>query len=419
MPRQNLLFLTHRFPYPPNRGDRIRSYNLLRVLDQHFDISLGCTTDEPVSSEQKQHVQQFCKRVHVAELSKWPRRFRAVKALVGNQSLTEAMFNAPSLHQAITQWHAEQAFDQAVIFCSSMYPYLRNEHFKSTPAIVDLVDVDSEKWHQMSKEHSFPMSLIYAREAKTVRAIEKVIGHNAKLVTLVSDEEAKLYRDRCEPTSPVRGVSNGVDTTYFAPLPTETEVSPTATIQLVFTGVLDYSPNVEGMIWFCQKIMPKLRHHGDFRLKVVGRRPNSAVRNLDQIEGVEVVGEVPDVRPYLHSADIAISPLKLARGIQNKVLEAMACGLPTVVTPQSAEGIDASPGNEFWIANNLEDWVDTLCRLADSPALRDKTGTAARKLVESSYSWAAKLSKFIDAVQSTPRASKISSIESFETKSQE
>ena len=111
--------------------------------------------------------------------------------------------------------------------------------------------------------------------------------------------------------------------------------------------MLDYTPNVEGMIWFCKEVMPRLRDQGDFQLKVVGRRPIASVQELNQIDGVEIIGEVPDVRPYLHAADIAISPLKLARGIQNKVLEAMACNLPAVVSPQSAEGIDATSGKEF------------------------------------------------------------------------
>ncbi|MDA9840309.1 TIGR03087 family PEP-CTERM/XrtA system glycosyltransferase [Rubripirellula sp.] len=400
MKRQKLLFLAHRFPYPPNRGDRIRSYNMLRVLAEHFEISLGCTSDESVSDQQLDHMRQFCERIHVAQLPSWSRRARAGRALFKWQSLTEAMFTAPSLHREVQRWHQSFHFDKAIVFCSSMYPYMNSTAFRGLTKIVDLVDVDSEKWKQMSAENRFPMSWVYGREAKTVRSLERKIGRESKLATLVSDAEAQLYRTSVSPTCQVLGVSNGVDTEYFSPIPdgTEKQTQTQDTIELVFTGVLDYSPNVEGMVWFCKRIMPELRKQRDFRLKVVGRRPCSRVIELDEIDGVQVVGEVPDVRPYLHDADIAISPLKLARGIQNKVLEAMACGLPAVVTPQSAEGIDAESGKELWIADDSNEWIESLLNLADSPNVRIETGSAARELVEQHYSWSAKMNCLVRAI---------------------
>lgn len=401
MKRQNILFLTHRFPYPPNRGDRIRSYNLLRVLAGQFNVSLACTSDEPVSEEQIRHVMQFCSQLHIAELGTWSRRIRGGLALLGKKSLTEAMFHSPSLKKTIQKWHGQKAFDKLIVFCSSMYPYATSRCFRQTPKTVDLVDVDSEKWKQLATERSFPMSWIYGREADAVHRLETKIGKYSELITLVSDAEAELYRERCRPSSPAIGVSNGVDTNYFGPKTQGSKNTGTSVSNLIFTGVLDYTPNVEGMIWFCKEVMPKLRDHGDFRIRVVGRRPCINVQELQQIDGVEIVGEVPDVRPYLHEADIAISPLHLARGIQNKVLEAMACGLPTVVSPQSAEGIDATSGKEFYIADTPEDWVDTLCRLAASPEQRKLIGKAARMLAEDRYSWSAKLSKFIDTIDKT------------------
>ena len=398
MQRQKILFLAHRFPYPPNRGDRIRSYNLLRVLADHFDISLGCTSDEPITEEQISHVKQFCSQVFVYELGKWNRRIRGGTALLGSKSLTEAMFHSPQLHQQIHSWQQADKFDQIVVFCSSMYPYVDNEAFGNTPTIVDLVDVDSEKWSQLATERSFPMSWIYGREARAVRKLESKIGDSSKLVTLVSESEAQLYRDLIKPSCPVSGISNGVDTEYFQPGPSSAKAPTNNTVHLVFTGVLDYTPNVEGMIWFCKEVMPRLRDHGDFQLKVVGRRPTASIQELSQIDGVEIVGEVPDVRPYLHAADIAISPLKLARGIQNKVLEAMACGLPTVISPQSAEGIDAIPGREFWIAEDDEQWIKVLADLSNDQNQSFNTGKLARDLVVNHYSWSAKLVAFIDEI---------------------
>ena len=398
---KRILFLTHRFPYPPNRGDRIRSYNLLKVLAGEFDVSLGCTTDEPISQEQIEHVEQLCSQIHVANLGSWRRRIRGGTSLLTGKSLTEAMFHSPSLQAQICKWHQEQAFNQIVVFCSSMYPYVTGEPFRDTPRIVDLVDVDSEKWRQLATERTLPMSWIYGREAKLVRRLETDIGQSSKLVTLVSDAEAELYRDIANPSSHAIGVSNGVDTEYFQPPSQPRNGQHDNTTHLVFTGVLDYTPNVEGMIWFCNEIMPKLRELGNFHLKVVGRRPLGSVLALNHIEGVEIVGEVPDVRPYLHEADIAISPLKLARGIQNKVLEAMACGLPTVISPESAEGIDAMPGKEFWIAKYDQDWIATLTELSKCEKERAGTGELARQLVVNNYSWSAKLLAFTDAIKTS------------------
>lgn len=399
--RKRILFLTHRFPYPPNRGDRIRSYNLLKVLAGEFDVSLGCTTDEPISQEQVKHIKQFCSQVHVADLGKWSRRIRGGVALLGRKSITECMFYAPTLQQQIQWWQQQKPFDQILVFCSSMYPYITSEAFRDTPKIVDLVDVDSEKWTQLATERSIPMSWIYGREASAVRKLETEIGHSAEIVTLVSDTEAQLYRDLIHPTSPTVGVSNGVDTEYFHPTDTSPKSSNDNSTRLVFTGVLDYTPNVEGMVWFCKEIIPMLRKHGNFQLKVVGRRPIASIHALNQIEGVEIVGEVPDVRPYLNEADIAISPLKLARGIQNKVLEAMASGLPTVISPQSAEGIAASSGEEFWIAEDERDWIETLTNLSACDTTRLETGQAARALVERTYSWNAKLAPLADVIRAT------------------
>jgi glycosyltransferase involved in cell wall biosynthesis len=163
--------------------------------------------------------------------------------------------------------------------------------------------------------------------------------------------------------------------------------------------VLDYPPNVEGMVWFCTEILPSLRQRLDFKLEIVGRRPNQIVKELGSCEGVNLIGEVPDVRPYLHRADIAISPLKLARGIQNKVLEAMASGLPVVTTTQSAEGIDAINGTEFLIADTEDTWVEALCHLAESPQRRTSIGTAARDLVVNNYAWSARMNQIIGLVE--------------------
>ncbi len=194
------------------------------------------------------------------------------------------------------------------------------------------------------------------------------------------------------------GLSNGVDTSYFSPADAaaaggvERVASP---LRLVFTGVLDYTPNVEGIDWFCRSVLPEVQRELDVELAIVGRRPHPRVLRLAGLGGVDVVGEVPDVRPYLQSAHVAISPLKLARGIQNKVLEAMASGLPVVLTSQSAQGIDARPGVEFAIADSVDQWCGALLSLARDSAARREMGGAARELVVAEYSWDKRISGIV------------------------
>ncbi len=423
-----LLFLTHRFPYPPNRGDRIRSYNMLRVLAESFDVTLVCPHDEPVSDEQLRHVRQFCDAVHTEPIGagRWVKA--GCSALAG-RSLTEGLFHNRGLKRSILKDHERQRFDAILVFCSSMYPYIDHPRFRGVRTVVDLVDVDSMKWEQLARESSLLKRPVYAVEANRISKLEQRIADRVDAIALVSDHEAAAFRDRVNSNAPILGISNGVDTGYFRPhwatspngdesrgarreergarREKDTATDPDSSSRLaprtsrlaprlVFTGVLDYTPNVEGMRWFCERILPRLRKDGDFQLDIVGRRANAVVQRLAAIDGVNLVGEVPDVRPHLHAADIAISPLKLARGIQNKVLEAMACGLPVVTTTQSAEGIDAVDGRELVIADDEDQWHAALFDLAGDPDKREALGTAARNLVVDHYSWQSKLQQLGD-----------------------
>ncbi|TWU29135.1 glycosyltransferase [Novipirellula artificiosorum] len=474
-----LLMLTHRFVYPPNRGDRIRSYNLLRVLSDHYRITLACTADEPVSTADRSHVDTFCESVIVAPLSRGGRLLAAATSAGRGCSLTAGMFHHSGLQKSIESEQRSNPFDAVLVFCSSMFPYVDNPLFKDTRMIVDLVDVDSAKWSQMGQESTWIKRPIYRFEANRVRQLEQRIADRADAVVLVSDREADLFRRCVNTNTPIIGVSNGVDTDFFVPrhpnaadpkrkrsVKSEVKsVKPeqscssftlhSSPFKLLFTGVLDYAPNVEGIDWFCRQVLPTLNAsptsseqvgvqasaaqeqaatqasaaqeqaatqasaaqeqaatqpsavpltpslphsttpHLPFTLTIVGRRPNAKVQDLATLPGVNLVGEVPDVRPYLHGADIAISPLKLARGIQNKVLEAMASELPVVLTTQSAEGIDAISSQHFVIANTVDQWHTAITELANNKDVRTRMAQAARDLVVNEYSWPARLSEFV------------------------
>lgn len=401
--KPRLLMLTHRFPFPPDRGDRIRSYNTLRFLTEEFSVTLASVANEPVQSNHLQHVQSMCEDVLIGRRSRATRLRGVVDALCRSKSLTEGMLHSRQLACRVTQLQKTQAFDAVFVFCSSMFPYVDQEAFRDVTMLVDLVDVDSQKWKQMSKESGLLKGYVLGREMRLVRQLEQRIAQRADAITLVSDEEALLYSKTIDvpQSATVQGVGNGVDAGYFAPAASFESPfdSQHEGLNLVFTGVLNYYPNVAGVDWFCRQVLPLVQKRLNVSFKIVGRSPNAKVRSLANVPGVELVGSVPDVRPYLACADVVVSPLKLARGIQNKVLEAMAMQRPVICTSPSAEGISGEHGTHFLIADTVEQWCDELIRLNEDASLRRKIAAAARKRVVEEYSWTARLQPFVELLR--------------------
>jgi polysaccharide biosynthesis protein PslH len=396
--KRRVLVLTQRFPYPPDRGDRIRSYNLIKFLADYYDITVGCTTHEPVAGECLDHLRSLVSNVMVGTIGKWQKYRQAAFSVASGASVTEGYFYSPPLAASLRKLHLQSPFDAVLIYCSSMFQYRQRGGLQAVPAVVDLVDVDSQKWKQLSNDTSGPMRSVYRLETQRTQRLERTIASTARSVALTSHQEADLFCRTVGNGATAFGISNGVDTSYFRTNASR-QIRQSDTIELIFTGVMDYPPNVEGMCWFCRDVWPLITQRLRARLKIVGRRPTQAVQELGRIAGIEVVGEVPDVRPYLDAADIAISPLHLARGIQNKVLEAMASGLPVVVTPPSAEGIDAENGVHLQIADSAAEFANAVVKFGLSRDLRGTVGAAARELVEDQYSWPAKLNMFRDLIE--------------------
>jgi sugar transferase (PEP-CTERM/EpsH1 system associated) len=262
-----------------------------------------------------------------------------------------------------------------------MVPYLRRAELRDVPAVIDLVDVDSQKWFDYAAGRRGPKAWLYRTEGRRLRQLEQGLPTWARAVTLVSTGEAALYRRFCAP-GPVHAVTNGVDLDYFHLLPPSSEPA------CVFVGALDYHPNVDGVCWFGAQVWPELRRRQpDARLYLVGRRPAPAVQRLAELPGVEVVGPVPDVRPYLQRAAVAIVPLRIARGVQNKVLEALATGRAAVVSPEALAGLQAEPGVHLLSAATPREWVEATLRLLGDAELRRQLGRAGRQYVEENHCW--------------------------------
>ncbi len=401
-----ILYLVHRLPYPPNKGDKVRSYHLLKHLAARHRVFVGTFIDDPDDQAHIGTVAAMCSELHVARLS--PRRARpaSLAGLLTRQPLTLRYYRDAGLKRWVEDTCAGEQIDAALVFSSSMAQYTQG--LPQLPMLVDFVDIDSAKWGQYANSLGWPRSWLYRRESTLLLAYERAVATRAEHSFFVTENETALFRKLApECASTVRPLRNGVDSDYFSPDParrspfisiareTPAEDEP---IPIVFTGAMDYWPNVDAVAWFAEAVLPSLRAiFPSARLHVVGRNPDRAVRAL-ACEAVEVTGTVPDVRPYLQHAAVIIAPLRIARGVQNKVLEAMAMARPVVASATCAAGIDAEPGRELLTADTAQEFVGAIEQVLREPRFARLMGDAARRCVLRHYSWESQFAGIDEAI---------------------
>ncbi|HEX7010412.1 MAG TPA: TIGR03087 family PEP-CTERM/XrtA system glycosyltransferase [Phycisphaeraceae bacterium] len=398
---RRVLMLAHRVPYPPDRGDRIRGYHLLRELARHFEVSLACLTHEPVTAAQQARLQELTTRLAIQPMGWWRPRSQALAALLTGQAITPNWFYSPALARTLEQWHQDQPFDAVLTYCTGMIRYARElTADESIRHVLDLVDVDSRKWAAYARTSHGPLRWVYALEAHRLRRIEAAEHDRIDALTIISEAEAKTYRDVVSSRLQPRVVGNGVDLDYFHPQPQEQSDGRT----ILFVGMLDYKPNVDGIVWFAREVMPRLRLGGvpEAQLRIVGRNPSAPVRQLGAQAWVEVVGPVEDVRPHLAQATAVVAPLLIAPGVQNKVLEAMASARAVVCSPQAAAGIDAQHEQHLLVASQPEHYAQYLARLLREAAYRQQLAQAARQRMEERYAWSRMLAPMIALLRDEP-----------------
>jgi sugar transferase (PEP-CTERM/EpsH1 system associated) len=379
--RGNLLLVTHRVPYPPDKGDRIRTFHLIRALGQRHRIYLAALADEPVSPQTIAILQEWCAEIAIVPLSRG-RWLRAAVSPLQGKSATQGAFSSRRLLRLLRTWKQQYRFEVAMASASSVAWYLRSALGESVPAFIDLVDVDSQKWLDYAEHTAWPKSWLYAQEGSSVRRLERHIAGWAKRVLLVSDAERELFQ-RIVPGGNAVTVTNGVDLEYYT-----ASTSPSHREGCVFVGALDYRPNVDAVTWFARQVWPGIfAQRTKARLRIVGRSPVSSVRDLASISGVEVVGQVPDVRPFLHEASVVIAPLRLGRGLQNKVLEAMAAGKAVVASSAACAGLKQDSNPPVIRAHSREEWQHAILQLFETPERARHLGEQARLYVETHYDW--------------------------------
>jgi len=388
-----LLYLVHRIPYPPNKGDKIRSYHILSYLAKSFDIYLGAFIDNPSDWQYESELEALCKIVHLVGLN--PRRAK-IKSLIG---LTKGVaLTIPYYHSKKMQDWVDLVLDdfnitQAVVFSSAMAQYLSGKKYNGIQRVIDFVDVDSDKWAQYGKKQTWPMSSIYARESQCLLSFERQIAKEFDVNYFVSETEARHFKSLApESINKVDHFNNGVDTDYFSPLKVFENPYKNGLKIVTFTGAMDYWANVDAVVWFANAIFPQIvAQNSNCNMYIIGSSPTEQVKSLGKRKNIIVTGRVPDVRPYLSYADISVAPLRIARGVQNKVLEAMAMSCMVVASPEAAEGISANPGTDFVIADNANKFASACLNLLENP--NNQMCTNARRCIIENYSWPTNLAK--------------------------
>jgi sugar transferase (PEP-CTERM/EpsH1 system associated) len=376
-----ILYVAHRVPFPPDKGDRIRTYQILRWLASRATVHLACLADEAVDAATSDALGRLAERVAIVPIGARSRWTGALGSLLCGRTATEGAFASRSLSALLEAWGREKQFAVTIASASSMAPYLRLPSLRATPAVIDLMDVDSQKWFDYAASSGWPRSWLYLLEGTRLRRMEQELCTWSAGLVLSSTAEETLFRETVG-DGPVQAINNGVDLDYFHALDASCEP------HCVFVGALDYRPNVDAACWFCREVWPSImRHRPDATVALVGRRPAAAVQELASIPGVEVVGQVPDVRPAMSRASVVVAPLRIARGVQNKVLEGLATAKAVVASPAALCGVKARPGEHLLAATTSAEWVAAILRLFDSPELRTTLGSAGRNYVEANHRW--------------------------------
>lgn len=392
-----ILFLCHRIPYPPDKGDKIRSHALLKHLAKRHRVHLACFVDDPSDMAHAETVRRMaggeCLFVPLGRAAKL---LSAARAVLTGQPITTAWFGSRAITEWISALLSTRRIDRTVAFSSAMAPYvLDNAQLDSGRAVLDLVDIDSDKWRQYAAHLHGARRWIYRREAAQLFELERAAARRFGATLLVSRYEANSFTAMVpEAASRISAVANGVDREYFAPgrFPNP---FPAVDIPIVMTGRMDYHPNADGAEWFFHEVLPVLaKDLPKARFYVVGGNPPASLRALSG-PNLVVTGQVEDVRPYLQHAAAVVAPLRIARGVQNKVLEAMAMAKPVVATQAATRALDVVPGVHLWVEDSPSGFASAVVAAVEGLD-RFHIARSARNYVERYHDWASNLAALDD-----------------------
>lgn len=391
----DILFLAHRLPFPPDRGDRIRSCNVLKALAKIAPVHVGCFVDDDADRAHTAQLAEVAKSWCVVKRAK-PLALAGLESLIRREPVSLSAFRSDDLSRWVEKLLASGRIAAVYVFSGQMGQFVPASW--QGRLVVDLVDVDSAKFGAYAEAAAFPQSMIHAREGELLSRVEAQLAGRADHTLLVSEDEADLLRSRAGDVGHITSIGNGIDSAFFDP----EGVTPSPDMagegpHFLFTGQMDYPPNVSAVERMTKRIMPEVfKTLPQAQFHIVGRAPARAVEQLHGLNGTQVWGAVPDMRNWLAAADVVVAPLTIARGIQNKVLEAMAMARPVVASPEAATGIAAHDDIEFAIAGSDEEFAARLLQLGTDPEAAAAMGKAARKFVIEKQGWDAMLEQLPD-----------------------
>jgi polysaccharide biosynthesis protein PslH len=401
----NILFLSHRIPFPPNKGEKIRAYHMLAHLVKSHTIHLGAFVDDPAdmqyAADLKSMTRGECLLVPLRRSTALP---RGLMAMATGGPLTTAFFGSRRMRRWIAEVLRSRNIDRVVLFSTAMAPFLLDAaDFDPARVIFDMVDVDSDKWRQYADTTTGARSWIFRREAQRLFRLERRAANAFGATLLVSPYEARAFTDLAPETKArVHAMANGVDLDYFSPTQGGARPYAAGESPVVMTGMMDYRPNIEGAIWFAKRVLPAVRAAiPDARFYIVGAKPSDSVCALASAD-VVVTGRVADVRPYLAHAAAVVAPLRLARGIQNKVLEGLAMARPLVATVPASRALTVTPGSDIWVEDDPARFAAAVIAAMRGPD-RDRVALNGRRLVEQHYEWDNALTTLDRLLENEPR----------------
>jgi sugar transferase (PEP-CTERM/EpsH1 system associated) len=390
---ESLLFLAHRIPYPPTKGDKIRSFHILKHLARTYRVHLGAFVDDPADWRYKARLEAICASVCLLPLRPLQAKLRSLSGLAGNSALSLPYFHRQKMQRWIDSTLVQNNVQRLFVYSSPMAQYVTGKKYASLRRIVDFVDVDSDKWRQYARRKSWPLSWLYRREGERLLGFESRVARTFDASIFVSAAEADLFR-RLAPEAAERVcfMDNGVDFTYFSPEREYENPYKDQSDVLVFTGAMDYWANIDAVRWFALEVFPRVRQAiPSACFVIVGSRPTRDVLQLASLPGVSVTGAVVDIRPYLAHASAAVAPLRIARGVQNKVLEAMAMAKPVLATPSAVEGIEYGNPVGLQVSDSGHQLAEMAIRLLQKDRLQPIR--ASREWVCQRYDWDINLSR--------------------------
>lgn len=396
-----ILYLPHRIPFPPNKGDKLRSFNFLKHLSQNHEVVLGTFLDDLNDRQYVDTLKQFCCESFVVEQSPLFRRAISLKGIAQRKSLSVPYYESARLQSWVHHVIGRMGIKKLLIFSSTMSQFIDHPQYSHALRIADFCDIDSDKWLQYSQRSKWPMSAVLRREAKYLFAYERAIANRFDFTTFVSEKEAQLFQLLApETSSKIKFIDMGVDTDYFDPDCESISSIDSEQIgekAVVFTGAMDYRANSDAVEWFCANVWPKvIFDEPKAKFFVVGSNPPASLTALSGSANVTVTGRVPDVRPFIKFARVAVAPLRIARGTQSKVLEALAMGKQPIVSSSAAQGLDPVALNQLHIVDDPEPMAAKIVQSLNQQRFYE----SAREAVKISYGWSAHLAKLDQLLRS-------------------